>query len=64
MARYFTKASAPKANWIADETWVDAQSHVPTVADHEPTFTGLLDARGDEIWRAPRPIGFGRDEEW
>lgn len=28
------------------------------VSDHEPSFTGLLDANGDEIWRDPNPIGF------
>jgi len=26
--------------------------------------TGLLDKNGNEIWRAPNPVGFGRDGEW
>jgi hypothetical protein len=34
------------------------------VDEHVSRFTGLLDARGEEIWCEPRPIGFGRDEEW
>lgn len=63
MARYFI-ASATKALWVSDDVYVDAQSHVPCVPDHEATFTGLLDVNGDEIMRAPRPIGFGRDDEW
>lgn len=29
-----------------------------SVCDHEPIFTGLLDADGNEIWRDPEPIGF------
>jgi len=35
-----------------------------SVCDHEAVYTGLLDADGDEIWREPNPIGFGRDGEW
>lgn len=62
MPRYFAK---PKA-WVEDDLYED--DYVPSesvqVCDHEATFTGLLDASGDEIWRAPNPIGFGRDEDW
>lgn len=29
-----------------------------------PVNTGLLDAQGNELWRQPYPMGFGRDEEW
>jgi hypothetical protein len=29
-----------------------------------PEFTGILDADGNPIVRLPRPIGFGRDNEW
>jgi len=64
MARYFTKrACPPRADddgyYPVGNSW-----HVPTVSDHEATDTGLLDANGDPIMRAPNPIGFGRDEEW
>ena len=46
--------------------WDDDVPLLPSleVSDHEAAFTGLLDERGDEIWRQPRPIGFGRDREW
>ncbi len=33
-----------------------------TVCDHEPIDTGLLDHRGDPIFRMPNAIGFGRDD--
>lgn len=49
---------------MADDVFVDAMAHIPTVPDHEATYTGLLNADGDRIMRAPRPIGFGRDEDW
>lgn len=29
---------------------------------YEPT--GVLTPEGDMIYRCPRPIGFGRDDEW
>ena len=61
MPRYFT---ARKALWVGDETYVSPGCHVPSVPDHEATDTGLLDVDGDSIMRAPRPIGFGKDEEW
>jgi hypothetical protein len=35
-----------------------------SVDDHLAVFTGLLDAEGEEIWRTPNPMGFGRDAEW
>jgi len=62
MSRYFTR---PRA-WIEDDgAWESgAQSHVPTVSDHQATDTGLLDANGDAIMRAPNPCGFGKDDEW
>ena len=62
MARYYTR---PKA-WVEDEDAWDAHvsDHIPTVSDHEPTDTGLLDANGEAIWRAPNPVGFGKDDEW
>lgn len=34
------------------------------VPDHHPVDTGLVDARGNTIMRAPNPVGFGRDREW
>jgi hypothetical protein len=57
MSRYFT---APKAKRPSAEYFYDVESfrHIPTVSDHEATDTGLLDASGDTIWRAPEPMGF------
>lgn len=34
------------------------------VDEHLDHDTGLLDKNGDKIYRQPRPIGFGRDNEW
>lgn len=62
MSRYFTRASG----WVEDESFSPDPSPTPslTVDDHEATDTGLLAASGDRIWRAPNPMGFGRDAEW
>ena len=61
MSRYFTAAPKPRADWAdGDYPMLPDLS----VADHEATDTGLLDASGDSIWRAPNPMGFGRDGEW
>lgn len=64
MSRYFTRAR--KALWVSDDFDEPAKAadHVPSVPDHEARFTGLLDAHGEEIWEAPRAIGFGRRSEW
>jgi len=64
MARYFTRPRA--AAWIEDEHYSPDPGplKVPCVPDHEARSTGVLDIRGDEIWCALRPIGFGRDEDW
>jgi hypothetical protein len=60
MPRYFTR---PRA-WVGDDVWDDPQSHLPMVSDHQAVDTGLLDLNGDAIMRAPKPIGFGKDDEW
>ncbi len=61
MPRYFTKR--PRAD---DEYWEPMSPLLTSieVCDHEATDTGLLDADGSSIFRAPNPIGFGRDEDW
>jgi hypothetical protein len=60
MARYFTRPTSGKPLFIETPLWDDAEPHRPSlsVSDHEASFTGLLDERGDEIWRGPNPIGF------
>lgn len=64
MSRYFTRAAKPL--YVETPLWPDSQPLVPgvQVADHEAAFTGLLDAKGEEIWRQPNPMGFGKDRDW
>lgn len=58
MTRYITRRPV-RSFWVEDETYSEPASNgLPVVSDHVATFTGLLDAEGDEIWRAPDPIGF------
>lgn len=62
MSRYFTRP-VPRA-YFDDE--YPNQIVVPnvTVDDHVPADTGLVDVHGRRIWRAPNPMGFGKDGEW
>lgn len=55
--RYFVQR---KAFFVADEDiWpTDIAGHIPSVADHVATDTGLLDQNGDPIMRAPNEMGF------
>jgi len=64
MARYFVRPRS--SGWVEDEYFAPepSQAICITVHDHDAIDTGLLDAQGDSIWRAPWPMGFGRDEEW
>ena len=60
MSRYYTRPQAKRALWVSDTFDEDTrpQDIRVEVPDHEARFTGLLDANGDEIWQAPRGIGF------
>lgn len=62
--RYFATPPRQARSWVADDVWVRPLVHISTVSDHEATNTGLLDADGNTIWRAPEPMGFqwGGDE--
>lgn len=64
MPRYFIRASRPKADgWVADDVWSeDSGGHIPDVPEHVAVDTGLLDADGNSIMRAPNPIGFIWDD--
>ena len=59
MPRYFTrravKSQTRSAGWWSDEGLTLINLSVP---DHEATDTGLIDANGDAIMRAPNPMGF------
>lgn len=59
MSRYFTRRS-PKAHlWVEDEYCAPERSAPSlSVSEHEAADTGLLDANGDSIMRAPNPMGF------
>lgn len=59
MSRYFTRPKATRALWVEDDHYGrdTAITHLD-VPEHVATCTGLLDANGDDIWRAPNPIGF------
>lgn len=65
MSRYFTRP-AKSALYVEDESYSPDPTFEPhiSVPDHVATDTGLLDARGERIWRSPRPVGFGRTDEW
>ena len=64
MSRYFV---APRASLRVDNGGMqdDEPQCIPgSMPEHVASNTGLLDWNGDPIMRAPRPIGFGRMEEW
>ena len=46
--------------------WMDDAPMLPSLCapDSLPVNTGLLDAHGNELWRRPNPVGFGKDTEW
>lgn len=62
MTRYFTR---PKAAFYVEDEFHRPRSNapaLPSVPDHEAADTGLLDANGDAILRAPNPMGFVWDD--
>jgi hypothetical protein len=65
VSRYFTRPAKGYAPLQAGDAWYsDPLLPSVDVPEHEPSFTGLLDSRGEEIWRAPNPMGFGHHREW
>lgn len=65
MPRYFVRRAPVRASlYVENDHYGRPQDHTPTVDEHVPTFTGILDASGEEIWREPRSIGFGRRNDW
>ena len=62
MPRYFTRPAKAYSPLICEDTWyTDPVIPHLSVDDHEPSFTGLLDPKGEEIWRAPNEMGFHAD---
>jgi hypothetical protein len=65
VSRYFSRPRAAKAFWVEDDLYdTPTRPDTPSVDEHVATETGLLDKFGDPIWRAPNPMGFGKDDEW
>lgn len=61
MPRYFTR---PRSFWVEDDVPRETRSpDTPMVPEHVAADTGLLDASGGTIWRAPDPIGFRFGDE-
>lgn len=58
MTRYFTRKRPTQ--WIADDLVPEDAPMIPSlsVSGHDATDTGLLDAGGETIWRAPNEMGF------
>jgi hypothetical protein len=52
--------------YVEDHTFADEGPMLPNidVDSSECADTGLIWGDGSVIWRAPNPIGFGRDGEW
>ena len=61
MARYVTRSPAKS---LYCDSWQGAVPASPIVDEGQYRDTGLLDEHGNRIFRAPNPIGFGRDDEW
>lgn len=63
MSRYVARprSSRPRADWFDDDSPMIPSLSVDGPGDVD---TGLVDLAGNEIWRVPPPIGFGRCEEW
>ena len=61
--RYVTRAAKPL--YVETPLWPDAEPLHPslTVDDGKEVDTGLVDAKGNAIYRLQEPIGFGRDNE-
>lgn len=67
MSRYFVRPERISMSIVhSQDDWepIGNAWHIPVVADHEAADTGLVDANGNPIMRAPNPMGFGRDGEW
>lgn len=68
MGRYFVKqrvhvAEGGRVRMAQPQSYDDWEPignawHIPAVADHEASDTGLVDMNGDPIMRAPNPMGF------
>jgi hypothetical protein len=62
----YVKRPATSRLYVEDATFLEESPMLPSISvdSSEAVKTGLLWADGSTVWRAPNPIGFGRDEEW
>lgn len=58
MSRYFVQRKPRAVRSYDDWEPIGNAWHIPAVPDHEAADTGLIDANGDPIMRAPNPMGF------
>jgi hypothetical protein len=59
MTRYFIQRRPAKAFFVEDDHFGEPpRDRDLFVPEHVATDTGILDANGDCIMRAPNPIGF------
>lgn len=56
--------TCPKSAYLEDDLYDYSRSDTPPleVWDSKYVDTGLLDASGNVIWKAPNKIGFGRGD--
>lgn len=59
--RYVTQPKGNVGDW---DGWSEPCRINPTVDGPKQVDTGLLDEKGNRIFRVQPPIGFGRDAEW
>ena len=61
--RYVTRAGKPL--YIETPLWNDSEPLHPSLSvdDSKEVDTGLVDAKGNSIYRLQEPIGFGRDDD-
>jgi hypothetical protein len=68
MSRYVKRPAARPTSrlYVEDHIFPDERPGINAVEvdSHEAADTGLLWADGSTVWRAPNPLGFGRNEEW
>lgn len=65
MSRYVTRATKPL--YVETPLWEDQRQGLTpdlSVDGEKEVDTGLVDPRGQAIYRMPPPVGFGRDDEW
>lgn len=64
MPRYFTRRAPRSSLWVEDDVYREGRvPDTPQVPEHVAVDTGLLDATGDTIWRAPPPMGFRFEDD-